>query len=112
MTSGSIGWTSRPAHRSAESRDALDSWSTALAIDVAGEIPGVADDPPTGWTELVDGRGVFLRRAESRGADPVTDTAQPGRPDAWYVHGLAGSSSNWTSLTGALSGRATGYLVD
>ncbi len=56
---------------------------------------------------MVDGRGVFLRRTER--PEQARDTLTP---DAWYVHGLAGSSSNWTSLAGALSGRVTGYLVD
>ena len=83
------------------------SWSTAALSAFDGEIPGVADDPPPGWTELVDGRGVFLRRT-----DPQPDAPDGAGPDAWYVHGLAGSSSNWTSLAGALSRRATGYLVD
>lgn len=118
MTSGSIRPTGRPAPPSTPSRDGLGSWSTAAAIDVAGVIPGVADDPPAGWTELVGGRGIFLRRTKYAGpgtaADgtPNTGTANAGTPDAWYVHGLAGSSTNWTSLAGALSDRATGYLID
>ncbi len=96
---------SRPAV--GEQLDGLAAWSTAALVAFDDEIPGVADDPPRGWTEMVDGRGVFLRR-----------TAQPGQhrdgvgPDAWYVHGLAGSSTNWTSLAGAMSRQATGYLVD
>src|SRR4051812_43981049 len=85
-------------------RDELAFWSTARRVAVAGAVPGVADEPPPGWTELVDGRGVFLRRTQR--------TAAAGTTDAWYVHGLAGSSSNWTSLAGLMSARATGHLVD
>lgn len=41
----------------------------------------------------------------------VRDT--PGGPDlAVYVHGLGGSSSNWTSLAGLLAGRAAGLSID
>lgn len=85
-------------------RDELDAWSTAVLAQLGDAIPGVAEEPPPGWTELVDGRGVYLRRTL-----PGTGT---GAPDAWYIHGLAGSSANWTSLAGALSGHSTGYLVD
>ena len=87
-------------------RDELDVLSTAVLADVAEKIPGVSEDPPPGWTELVDGRGVYLRRTPGR-----PDTASRP-PDAWYIHGLAGSSANWTSLAGVLSTRGTGYLVD
>ncbi len=108
-------------------RDSLGAWTTATLADDVFDVPGVADDAPVGWTEAVDGRGVFLRRTEpepaqgpagepSGGAGAITGVggtaAAPFGPDAWYVHGLAGSSLNWTSLAGALSGRATGYLVD
>ncbi len=107
MTSGSTPTPLRSRPELDETRDDLMSWSTAALSAFDGEIPGVADDPPPGWTELVDGRGVFLRRT-----DPQPDAPGGAGPDAWYVHGLAGSSSNWTSLAGALSRRATGYLVD
>ncbi|WP_157695586.1 alpha/beta fold hydrolase [Nakamurella panacisegetis] len=88
-----------PAH------DSLASWSTATLADLGPvQIPGPADDPPHGWFEQVSGRGVFVRRTE-----PVDDETAP---DAWYVHGLAGSSTNWTSLSGAMAATATGHLVD
>lgn len=87
-------------------RDDLDALSTAVLAELVDEIPGVSDEPPPGWTEIVDGQGVHLRRTVGQ------RTAGPGSPDAWYIHGLAGSSANWTSLAGALSARATGYLVD
>ena len=105
-------------------RESMSAWSTASLAAHIGPIPGVSDDPPPGWTELVDGRGVFVRRTdvgpssgdEGAASARVTSSGATGRgvtaPDAWYVHGLAGSSSNWTSLAGALGGRSTGYLVD
>ena len=38
----------------------------------------------------------------------------PGAPDtaAVYVHGLAGSATNWTDLADLLAGRATGMAID
>ena len=76
-------------------------------------IPGVAAEPPPGWTESVDGQGVFLRRVDRMSDSDGTQVGPGGTtPDAWYVHGLAGSSLNWTALAGGMSGRATGYLVD
>lgn len=88
--------------------DALESWTTAVLAELDGDIPGLADEPPPGRVEIIDGRGVFVRRTEApAGGQPVRTG-----PDAWYVHGLAGSSANWTSLAGLLSGVATGYLVD
>lgn len=88
--------------------DELSMLSTARSSEwVPGDVPGVADDPPPGWIEMVDGRGVYLRR--SCGLE-LAD--RPDGPDVWYVHGLAGSSLNWTPLAGAMSAMATGYLVD
>lgn len=78
-----------------------------LSDSVPAAVPGVADEPPPGWFESVDGRGVFLRRQDRPG-----DPARGSGPDAWYVHGLAGSSTNWISLAGAMSPVAAGYLVD
>ncbi len=94
-------------------RDRLESLTTALLAEMEGPVPGVADDPPDGWTESVDGRGVYLRRTADRpAATRSVPAATDARPDAWYIHGLAGSSTNWTALAGLLSDRATGYLVD
>ena len=75
-------------------RDELASWSTAELADAElGSIPPLAGPLPQGWTELVDGRGVFVRRQRGpAGATPV-----------WFVHGLGGSSTDWTRLSGALS---------
>ena len=84
-------------------RDELAAWSTAALSDTEpGAVPGFSDLQPPGWTELVAGRGMYMRR-------------RPGPADAtpaWYIHGLAGSSTNWTRLAAALSPAATGYSVD
>lgn len=44
----------------------------------------------------------------------VRDTPGPGpdAPRAVFVHGLAGSATNWTDLAGLLAVRATGLAVD
>ncbi|MGS0684201.1 alpha/beta fold hydrolase [Nakamurella sp. GG22] len=84
-------------------RDELAAWSTVRPPDrPLGTVPPLSTPPPEGWTELIDGRGVFIRR-------------QQGPPDAtpvWFVHGLAGASTDWTRLSGALSVLATGYSLD
>jgi pimeloyl-ACP methyl ester carboxylesterase len=98
------------------SRDVFARWTTAALHDAEpADVPGVSAEPPPGRYELTDHRGVFVRCTDDwpGSARPVSPAgeAQVG-PDAWYIHGLAGSSSNWTSLAGALSPHATGYLVD
>ena len=107
MTAGSARSEPRQRPGVPGARDDLAALTTAVMTSVEGDIPGVADDPPGGWTEMVDGRGVFVRRTLR--SDGIADS---GAADAWYVHGLAGSSANWTSLAGLMSRRATGYLVD
>jgi len=42
----------------------------------------------------------------------VRETPGPADETAVYVHGLGGSSNNWTELAGALSGRCRGLAVD
>lgn len=42
----------------------------------------------------------------------VTSGPGDGAPDAVYVHGLGGSSTNWTDLAGQLSGEVNGYALD
>ena len=96
------------------SSDELSLLSTAeLSEWVPARVPGVADEPPPGWFESADGRGLFLRRWDGEGEsrDPAGRSGSSGT-DAWYIHGLAGSSTNWISLAGAMSSKATGYLVD
>ena len=84
-------------------RDELAAWTTIeLSDQQLGDVPSLAGPPPDGWTELVDGRGVHLRRA-------------PGPADAtpvWFVHGLGGASTDWTRLSAALAPTATGYSLD
>ena len=84
-------------------RDELTSWSTAESFTGdLGAVPPLATAPPAGWTELLDGRGVFVRR------EPVTD----GRTPVWFVHGLGGSSADWTRLSSVLAPFASGYSLD
>jgi len=92
-------------------RDVFASWTTAALDEIAPiDVPGIAADPPNGRVEMVDGRAIFVR-CTSDECEPDRAVSQRS-PDAWYVHGLAGSSTNWTSLAGAMATRATGYLVD
>ncbi|MEU8384202.1 alpha/beta hydrolase [Streptosporangium sp. NPDC048865] len=42
----------------------------------------------------------------------VRSTPRGPAETAVYVHGLAGSATNWTDLMGELSGTATGYALD
>lgn len=87
--------------------DGLAEQSTAALAELpGGPVPPLHARPPAGWWADVDGRGVFLRRTE--GSVVVAGPA----PDAWYVHGLAGSSTNWTSLALLLRDRARGFLLD
>ena len=84
-------------------RDELATWSTAeLADDTLGTIPALAAAAPDGWTEIVDGRGIFVRRESG----PQDETP------VWFVHGLGGSSTDWTRLSAALAPRARGYSLD
>ncbi|MDN5858455.1 MAG: alpha/beta fold hydrolase [Pseudonocardia sp.] len=71
--------------------------------DVAPSPPGVQPQPRR-WPgrELTAG-GVTLHVRETPGPDGVP---------AVYVHGLAGSATNWTDLAGLLSSRAAGTAVD
>lgn len=84
-------------------RDELAAWTTIELPDTElGAIPSLAGPPPDGWTEVLDGRGIFLRR-------------QPGPADAvpvWFIHGLGGASTDWTRLSAALAPIATGYSLD
>ncbi|MCP2326401.1 pimeloyl-ACP methyl ester carboxylesterase [Hamadaea flava] len=64
--------------------------------------PGGPPVPPwPGHAVQLDGRSVFVRSTPSPGAEP-----------ALYVHGLGGSSQNWTDLAGLLTPRVDGLAVD
>lgn len=52
------------------------------------------------WPGTDEG-GVFVRRTPSSGAEP-----------ALFVHGLGGSSTNWTDLMGLLAGAVDGAALD
>lgn len=84
-------------------RDELAEWTTARSSTrELGAVPPLAGALPPGWTELIDGRGVLVRRTPGpEGSDPV-----------WCVHGLGGSSADWIRLTGALSAAATVVSLD
>lgn len=84
-------------------RDELAAWTTASLSDrELGEIPSLGGPLPAGWTELIDGRGVLVRRS------PGPESAV----SVWCVHGLGGSSADWVRLSGALAGTATVYSID
>jgi pimeloyl-ACP methyl ester carboxylesterase len=70
--------------------------------------PPFTDSAPASVTEpgrrvTFEGVDVFLRETPATRAD-----AEP----ALYVHGLGGSSSNWTDLAGLLGGHVAGQAVD
>jgi pimeloyl-ACP methyl ester carboxylesterase len=56
-----------------------------------------------GRSEMLDGSRVFVRD---------TPATAPGAEPALYVHGLGGSSTNWTDLAGLLSSRLDGQAID
>jgi pimeloyl-ACP methyl ester carboxylesterase len=59
--------------------------------------------PWPGRTVALDGTGIYVRDTPARveGAEP-----------ALYVHGLGGSSQNWTDLAGLLADRLAGRAID
>lgn len=84
-------------------RDELADWTTATLDEAElGPIPGLSVPAPPGRTQLILGGGVNVR------CEPGPDGSTP----AWYVHGLGGSSTDWTRLAATLAPRATGYSLD
>jgi pimeloyl-ACP methyl ester carboxylesterase len=71
---------------------------TPLAIVYGDVVP-----PWPGETLTLPGRTLHVRHAE-----PTT----PGAPPAVYVHGLGGSTMNWTDLMGALQDDVDGVAID
>lgn len=59
--------------------------------------------PWPGQAVRVDGAAIYVRRTPPR---------QPGLPPALYLHGLGGSSSNWTDLAGLLADFVDGAAID
>lgn len=84
-------------------RDELASWTDARLSDATLPLPpAMSAPPPPGRAEIIDGRGVYVRRsAGPAGATPV-----------WYIHGLAGSSTNWSRISEMLAPLAPGFIVD
>jgi pimeloyl-ACP methyl ester carboxylesterase len=66
---------------------------------MAGALP----PPWPGRLVTVEGARTFVRE---------TPATAPGAEPALYVHGLGGSSSNWTDLAGQLAGRLDGQAID
>jgi pimeloyl-ACP methyl ester carboxylesterase len=67
-------------------------------------LPGPGEPPVPAWpgSEVeLDGQLLYVRRA---GRDDA--------PPAVFVHGLGGSSTNWTDLMALLAGRVDGYAPD
>lgn len=74
----------------------------ALAPD--DTLPDVPLPPPwPGRSVVLDGVATYVRDTPSAGLD-----AEP----ALFVHGLGGSSQNWTDLAGLLAGRLDGQSLD
>ena len=71
------------------------------ADDVVG--PDRMPPPWPGRMAVVDGEQIFVRDTPATGPD-----AEP----ALYVHGLGGSSQNWTDLADLLSERLEGQAID
>ncbi|MEQ3551503.1 alpha/beta hydrolase [Pseudonocardia nematodicida] len=94
------------------------SAGTSLPVHVTDTVPrprGGTDPATLGrlrenqapWPgRTVTSGGVSLHVRETPGPAPVE------APEAVYVHGLAGSATNWTDLAGLLAPRATGLSVD
>jgi len=67
-------------------------------------LPPMAPPPPwPGRPVMLDGAATFVRE---------TPATAPGAEPALYVHGLGGSSQNWTDLAGLLAGRLDGQAID
>lgn len=86
-----------------QARDHLAEQTTArLAGDDLPEAPSFSMPAPPGRTVTVGGQDVFVRS---------TSGPADGTP-TWYVHGLEGSSRNWSRLAGVLSARSIGRAPD
>lgn len=66
-------------------------------------VPGPVPPPWPGRPVELDGTVTYVRETPAIGPD-----AEP----ALYVHGLGGSSQNWTDLAGLLAGRLAGHAID
>lgn len=75
----------------------------ALAPDDALPRPAGLPPPWPGRPVRLAGRVTYVRR---------TPPTAPGAEPALYVHGLGGSSTNWTDMAGLLAGRLDGEAID
>src|SRR6185503_3465316 len=75
----------------------------ALAPDDALPVLDGVLPPWPGSEERLDGKVTFVRR---------TPASAPGAEPALYLHGLGGSSQNWTDLAYLLAGRLDGEAID
>ncbi|HVF04663.1 MAG TPA: alpha/beta hydrolase [Frankiaceae bacterium] len=69
-----------------------------------GVLPEAGEPPVPAWpgrTVDVGGRAIYVRRAGT-----------PGAPAAVFVHGLGGSSTNWTDVMALLGGRLDEHAPD
>lgn len=68
-------------------------------------LPATHEEAPPwpGRYEVLDGSRVFVRD---------TPATAPDAEPALYVHGLGGSSTNWTDLAGLLAGHLDGQAID
>ena len=71
--------------------------------DSVSPLDTLSPPPWPGRPVLVDGTVTYLRETPAS-----TDHAEP----ALFVHGLGGSSANWTDLAGLLSHRLAGQAID
>lgn len=74
-----------------------------LVPDFTLETPEVLPELWPGHAESVDGIATFVRE---------TPPTVAGTEPALYVHGLGGSASNWTDMSGLLAHRLDGHAID
>lgn len=90
----------------AQDRERFAQASNArLADDALPPAPPIAAAPAPGSSWLFDDRGVYLREVPYTGDDSDPSVTL-------YIHGLAGSSTNFDSLATMLAGHTRGYAVD
>lgn len=71
---------------------------------MAARLPGPGEPPVPPWpgsTVRAGGQSLYVRRA-----------GRPDRPPAVFVHGLGGSSNNWTDLVALLADRVDAHMPD
>jgi pimeloyl-ACP methyl ester carboxylesterase len=79
-----------------------------LADDPLPPVPAIAAPPAPGRYVLLDDRGVYLREIPGAHGGPP----DPSLPVTLYVHGLAGSSTNFDSMATLLAGHTRGFSLD